>query len=975
MLCRLRGVPVESVLPLRLSGGAFAVWSQLPAHSQSSLVAVRGALYAAFALDQHAAYEAFSARRLRPGESADVFLADLRRLAALFGGLPERALTCAFVAGLPDDVRQTIRAGSKAEGLDLTTIVVRARAILSTLSGALPITRLRVEGRECSVLIDTGSTENIIYAPLCTQWRPRQVRVTTISGGQLECCGVGAVVVEAPTGHRGTLETVVVEKRPLGVDMVLGIAGVSALGGVTVLSPSEVRFCGAVCSEPLGVDAPDFRVCFDSAERRWTVAWKWRDGEGPECLTNTVAQYTVPSAARREYDAELDAWIAQGWLVPYDEDRHGAAKGLVPLMAVQQSNKAKVRPVMDYRELNGFVSAHTADADVCADQLRKWRRHGANVAVIDLKRAYLQVHVEERLWPYQTVMVRGQRFCLTRLGFGLNTAPQIMKAVVRSVLEQDPDVQRAVLPYVDDLLVNEDVLSADSVVAHFEKFGLNCKPPERAASGARLLGLRVQAEGGKLQWTRDNAVGAPPAPVTRRAVFSWCGRLVAHLPVCGWLRPAVAWLKRRVNQMTRAWDDVTDDAALRAQLDYVAGRLNGDDPARGTWCVEGDAMAVWTDASSLATGVVLESADGDVIEDACWLRHNEATHINMAELDAAIRGVNLAVAWGARTIDLRTDSATVHRWLDDAISGRARLRTKAHGELLIRRRVGIICQLVGELQLRLSVTLVRSAENRADALTRVPKDWLRNVSVTRECESPSPGVSAAVVSEPPPLAGAAAGRADGGTADELRAAVCQSHDRAGHPGVRRTLYFARPDVSRDVTRAMARAVVENCDACRSIDPAPVRWRHGSLGVSVPWQRISIDVTHHRGHNYLTVIDCGPSRFCVWRSLRRANAIEIDSDGDSDSVDDGDGDSDSVDDEPPLYVDCHWEATEDGADAAVDNGTTVRAVPETLQHTTEQTGTEPPAAEPAVAEPPAAEPAQVEPVLLRRSARLQSRMVR
>ncbi|KAF0295321.1 Gag-Pro-Pol polyprotein [Amphibalanus amphitrite] len=73
---------------------------------------------------------------------------------------------------------------------------------------------------------------------------------------------------------------------------------------------------------------------------------------------------------------------------------------------------------------------------------------------------------------------------------------------------------------------------------------------------------------------------------------------------------------------------------------------------------------------------------------------------------------------------------------------------------------------------------------------------------------------------------------------------------------------------------MARAVVENCDACRSIDPAPVRWRHGSLGVSVPWQRISIDVTHHRGQNYLTVIDCGPSRFCVWRSLRRANANEI-----------------------------------------------------------------------------------------------------
>lgn len=37
---------------------------------------------AAFALDQYAAYEAFSVRKLQSGESADVFLTDLRRLAA-----------------------------------------------------------------------------------------------------------------------------------------------------------------------------------------------------------------------------------------------------------------------------------------------------------------------------------------------------------------------------------------------------------------------------------------------------------------------------------------------------------------------------------------------------------------------------------------------------------------------------------------------------------------------------------------------------------------------------------------------------------------------------------------------------------------------------------------------------------------------------------------------------------------------------
>ena len=131
LLCQHRGVDAAAIIPLRLTGGAFAVWAQLPDESRGSLAAIRAGLYQAFALDQHAAYEAFTTRRLRSGESADVFLADLQRLAQLFGGVPERALTCAFVAGLPESVRQMVRAGSRAEGLDLASVLARARAVLS----------------------------------------------------------------------------------------------------------------------------------------------------------------------------------------------------------------------------------------------------------------------------------------------------------------------------------------------------------------------------------------------------------------------------------------------------------------------------------------------------------------------------------------------------------------------------------------------------------------------------------------------------------------------------------------------------------------------------------------------------------------------------------------------------------------------------------------------------------------------------
>ena len=119
------------VLPARLTGGAFAVWLQMPEEKRRSVDEVRDALYSAFAMDQLAAYDAYISRRLQPDESADVYLADLRRLATLYGGVPDRALACAFIAGLPDTVRSTIRAGTRAEALDLPGILARTRAVLS----------------------------------------------------------------------------------------------------------------------------------------------------------------------------------------------------------------------------------------------------------------------------------------------------------------------------------------------------------------------------------------------------------------------------------------------------------------------------------------------------------------------------------------------------------------------------------------------------------------------------------------------------------------------------------------------------------------------------------------------------------------------------------------------------------------------------------------------------------------------------
>ncbi|KAF0291497.1 Intracisternal A-particle Pol-related polyprotein [Amphibalanus amphitrite] len=621
LVCQLRGVSdIQTVVPLRLTGGAFSVYQQLKPEEKLQYSAVKAALLRAFAVDKFQAYEEFTARRLRVGESVDVYLADLRRLASLFGGLGDTAL------------------------------IPRVR-------GALPTVQLLVNGQRRVAVIDSGCSCTIIHESCCASWRRCGVTVMAVNGSRLPSSGVTEVAVQLKSGGPAvTLSAVVVPDKPLGVDMLVGMTGIAALGGVTVRAADDVVFgaserpdvavpgpggvpprCSAVTPPALTVEERDFTVTYDAKSQHWTVAWKWRNGAEPGCLRNGVPQYGVPAEARQEFDAELPT----------------------------------------------------------------------------------------------------------------------------------------------------------------------------------------------------------------------------------------AWLKRRVNSLTRGWDDVTHDAALREQLKHVAERLASEDPARGQWCVTGHRAVLWTDASSIAAGVVLESEGGDVIEDACWLRRDEATHINMAELDAAVRGINLALAWDMKTIELKTDSATVHRWVSDALSGRARLRTKAHGEMLIRRRVDVIRQLVAELGISLTVSLVRSSQNRSDTLTRVPSLWLRQDSQPAD-QRPSDGQPVAAAA----VVGSEVGDGGGAVTVDFRQAVTDVHVRAGHPGVRRTLYFARRDVSSSISRKVVREVVTACDVCRAVDPAPVTWRHGSLAVEGTWDRLAIDVTHYGGQSYLSVIDCGPSRFCVWRLLRRSDAATV-----------------------------------------------------------------------------------------------------
>ena len=70
-------------------------------------------------------------RKLQANESPDVYLADLKRLASLFGGLSDDTIICAFVAGLPDKIKNLLRASARLDSMTLAEVLGRVRVVVA----------------------------------------------------------------------------------------------------------------------------------------------------------------------------------------------------------------------------------------------------------------------------------------------------------------------------------------------------------------------------------------------------------------------------------------------------------------------------------------------------------------------------------------------------------------------------------------------------------------------------------------------------------------------------------------------------------------------------------------------------------------------------------------------------------------------------------------------------------------------------
>lgn len=749
----------------------------------------------------------------------------------------------------------------------------------SAMKAQLPMIDVVVDGVKVLALVDSGCTQSIVARRLARKAVVMGSRSVMAVDGKSVSCGVTQVEMVV-NGRELNFQCLVMDSLLVEVEVIIGMDVIRMLGGVSLGSRSGgVNFGAVVVAveeestvnkdadvgatvvaaeesivnkdvdvgatvKSIVIEDVDFDAMFDG--KHWTVRWKWIGSE-PD-LANQVSCYKIGKDIKDEFDEELETWIKEGILEPVPPGVF--IKSVLPLMAVEQASKGKVRPVLDFRQLNYHVSSHSGGSVVCDETVRKWRKEGHNVSLLDLKRAYLQVHVDPVLWKYQAVQYKDKYYYLTRLGFGLNCAPKVMSLILQKVLAMDTAVDGGTNHYIDDILVNENKVPVDKVAEHLRSFGLETKPPERI-NDARVLGLQMrQTPTGHLCWSRGNDLPTLEEVVTRRQLFSVCGQLVGHYPVAGWLRIACGFIKRHSGGTK--WEDSIGDVA-RDMLSELMDAVANEDPVGGRWVAPGDFVRVWCDASSLAIGCALE-IDGEVLEDAAWLRKkNDGSHINMAELDAVINGLNLAVKWQATDVEIVTDSATVFSWLKSTLSDRHKIRTHGMSEMLVKRRLQVVKELCTKFGMTVSTRWVQTAKNKADVLTRVRKRWLEKIARS--------GIEEKVVEVVEKCCAAAK--------CDLVAKVHGVH----HLGVDRTLFLAKLKDST-VTRADVQEVVSRCSRCKSVDPAPIVWDKGDLVSEWNWARLSADVTHYNGSNFLTVVDNGPSRFAIWRRIKKEDALSI-----------------------------------------------------------------------------------------------------
>lgn len=585
-------------------------------------------------------------------------------------------------------------------------------------------------------------------------------KIVGVNGLSINTLGVAIIDVSIGKGEVKQLNVVLVKglSQSVGVQLLLGLDAHEAFqegGGLFLrFDPmgNEIRYGARVVGAATESTKEDWKEDGDGFYSRkkdgsYVFHWRWRDGipgakfpiwNGREMYSSKLGDKKNAEAL----DSELENWKSQGFLIPYDTSM-GPIGAILPINPVIQAGKSTpVRPTLDYKLLNKHIVG-TSDRfsnEICTETVRRWRKYPA-LLTADLSKAYMRISIAPELYRFQVIRWRDQWWALTRLGFGLISAPRAMKVILDEIL-----VNTGVDFFRDDLCVGvenvEDMSGPRAVLQQaidkLQKNGFPSKPVLELVPGgqeADVLGLTLFSKGNELWWKRKKLKLLEKVE-TLRHVGADLGSLgAAHLPIQSWLRPMVLLLRSMLGrEVDSNWDRLASPELVKL-LYELRSKVEEMDPATGRWCItpgyhthgKGRWFTLCSDASQVAMGAVVvagtDLSRDNWIEDCAWL-NDKPRQINVLETEAVLKGLGVLLKYTTPEdhVVIVTDSKTAASWIQKALNGEI-LRCKSMSNILLLRRLTVIEELCKELK-SVTIKVVPTDQNPADMLTRVPTNWL-----------------------------------------------------------------------------------------------------------------------------------------------------------------------------------------------------------------------------------------------------------
>ena len=147
-------------------------------------------------------------------------------------------------------------------------------------------------------------------------------------------------------------------------------------------------------------------------------------------------------------DAEVNKLLSMGAVkeIPFSRDNFYSRIFLVP------KKEGAFRPVIDLSRLNKFVeNFHFQMENISC--LKTLLKRGDFMTCIDLKDAYLSVHVRKSSQRYLCFQLRNKTFAFQGLPFGLNTAPRVFTKLIKPVAAYLRKRGIRIIVYLDDFLI------------------------------------------------------------------------------------------------------------------------------------------------------------------------------------------------------------------------------------------------------------------------------------------------------------------------------------------------------------------------------------------------------------------------------------------------------------------------------------------------------------------------------------------